>query len=195
MVDDVPSVVGQTTVYAMAAALREMAPAVNSEEFRAVLELLAKSPMIWVTGVGKSGFVGQRMASTFASIGIRAAFVDPTELKHGGLGRMRAGDVVILLSASGTTAELLDLCNRDFSAPIWVAITNPTSPLAEEAQVCLPCAVPLEREGNPLGAPMVSCVLQAAWGDALAAAYIKKYDVRPQDFRHHHPGGRFGGLR
>lgn len=195
MVDDVPSVVGQTTVYAMAAALREMAPAVNSEEFRAVLELLAKSPMIWVTGVGKSGFVAMRMASTFASIGIRAAFVDPTELKHGGLGRLRRGDAFFVLSASGTTQELLDLQTKDMMEPAWVAITNPTSPLAEYSFICLPCAVPLEREGNPLGAPMVSCILQAAWGDALAAAYIKKYDVRPQDFRHHHPGGRFGGLR
>jgi arabinose-5-phosphate isomerase len=146
-----------------------------------------------VTGMGKAGLVGQKLAATLASTGTRAYPLHPAEAIHGDLGRIRADDVVIALSQSGETDEVLRIVPaiRRLGA-ILVAITErPTSSLGRAADVCVALG-PIE-EACPLGlAPSASSTAMMAVGDALALLVSRLRDFRAEDFALYHPGGSLG---
>jgi arabinose-5-phosphate isomerase len=146
-----------------------------------------------VTGMGKAGLVGQKVAATLASTGTRAFSLHPGEAIHGDLGRIRADDVVIALSQSGETEEVLRLIPplRRLGA-VLVAITGrSTSSLGEAADICVALG-PIE-EACPLGlAPSASTTALMAVGDALALLVSKMRDFRAEDFALYHPGGNLG---
>ena len=146
-----------------------------------------------VTGMGKAGLVGQKLAATLASTGTRAFPLHPAEAIHGDLGRIRADDVVIALSRSGETEEVLRLVPalRRLEA-ILVAITErASSPLGRLADLCVALG-PIE-EACPLGlAPSASTTAMMAVGDALALLVSRMRDFRAEDFALFHPGGNLG---
>ncbi|MDO8264587.1 MAG: KpsF/GutQ family sugar-phosphate isomerase [Gallionella sp.] len=146
-----------------------------------------------VSGIGKSGHVGRKIAATMASTGTPAFFVHPAEASHGDLGMITPEDVVIALSHSGESAELVaivPLLKRHGTT--LIAITGvPTSTLATLADVHLDAAV--EKEACPLGlAPTSSTTAALALGDALAVALLKARGFSAQDFARSHPGGKLG---
>jgi arabinose-5-phosphate isomerase len=148
-----------------------------------------------VTGMGKSGHVGRKIAATFASTGTPAFFVHPGEASHGDLGMITPDDVIMALSWSGETVELKDLIDysRRFRIGL-IAITSATdSTLGQAADVVL--AVPQAREACPHNlAPTTSTLMQAALGDALAVALLESRGFTAIDFGKFHPGGRLGAM-
>lgn len=146
-----------------------------------------------VSGMGKSGHVGRKIAATLASTGTPSLFVHPAEASHGDLGMVVAGDAVLALSNSGETAELADLVahSRRFALPL-VAITGRAgSTLAKAADVAL--ILPKAPEACPMGlAPTTSTTMQMALGDAIAVALLTRRGFTAADFQSFHPGGRLG---
>ena len=146
-----------------------------------------------VTGMGKAGIVGQKLAATLASTGTRAFPLHPAEAIHGDLGRIRAEDVVVALSQSGETEEVLRLVPalRRLGA-ILVAITERSeSSLGRASEICVTLG-PIE-EACPLGlAPSASTTAMMAVGDALALLVSRMRDFRAEDFALYHPGGNLG---
>ena len=146
-----------------------------------------------VTGMGKSGHIGHKLAATLASTGTPAFFVHPAEASHGDLGMIRSGDRVIALSNSGETAELLALLPMiKRLGVVLIAMTgNSDSSLARHADVHLDSGV--DREACPLGlAPTASTSAQLAMGDALAIALLEARGFTAEDFARSHPGGSLG---
>jgi arabinose-5-phosphate isomerase len=148
---------------------------------------------IVVTGMGKSGIVAQKIAATLSSTGSPALFLHPAEAVHGDLGVLMPGDVVIALSASGETEEILRLLatlKRKGDALISFCC-NLASTLAQASDVCLDCSV--EREACSLNlAPTASTTAMLALGDALAVAVSLRKGFRAEDFAELHPGGKLG---
>lgn len=146
-----------------------------------------------VTGVGKSGHVGAKMAATLASTGTPAFFVHSAEANHGDLGMVTRDDAVIALSWSGESQELKGVvayCRR-FSIPLIAVTARDNSALAREADVIL--KLPAVQEACPHGlAPTTSVTLQLAIGDALAIALMEARGFTPEHFHTFHPGGRLG---
>jgi arabinose-5-phosphate isomerase len=148
-----------------------------------------------VTGMGKSGHVGHKIASTFASTGTPALFVHPAEAGHGDLGMITQSDVILALSWSGETAELKNLTDYSQRHNIGlIAMTaNPESTLAKTADVVL--TLPQAREACPHNlAPTTSALMQLALGDALAIALLESRGFTAIDFGLLHPGGKLGAL-
>ncbi|WP_420237111.1 KpsF/GutQ family sugar-phosphate isomerase [Telmatobacter bradus] len=146
-----------------------------------------------VTGMGKSGIIAQKIAATLSSTGSPALFLHPAEAVHGDLGMLMAGDVVLALSASGETEEILRLLatlKRKGDALIALCC-NMASTLAESADVALDCAVEREACGMNL-APTASTTAMLALGDALAIAVSLRKGFRAEDFAELHPGGKLG---
>ena len=146
-----------------------------------------------VSGLGKSGHIARKLAATLASTGTPALFVHPTEAHHGDLGMIAPGDVVIMISNSGETDELVALVpHLKRQGATIVAITgNETSSLAQAADVRLDAAV--DGEAGPLGvAPTASTTAALALGDALALALLDARGFTLDDFRQNHPGGALG---
>jgi arabinose-5-phosphate isomerase len=146
-----------------------------------------------VSGMGKSGHIGRKIAATFASTGTPASFVHPAEASHGDLGMITTRDVVILLSNSGESAELKDILNycARFSVPIIAITANAASTMAKAADVTL--ELPRAQEACPNGlAPTTSTLLQLALGDAIAMALLEAKGFSADDFRSFHPGGKLG---
>ncbi|PSC07125.1 KpsF/GutQ family sugar-phosphate isomerase [Alsobacter soli] len=162
--------------------------------FQAAIDLLAGATgRVIVTGMGKSGHVGRKIAATFSSTGTPAYFVHPAEASHGDLGSIQADDVILALSWSGETAELSDLVAyaRRFRVGLIAITANADSALGREADVCL--TLPKAREACPNGlAPTTSTTMQLALGDALAVALLEGRAFSSQDFRVFHPGGKLG---
>jgi arabinose-5-phosphate isomerase len=177
---------------ALAAALRDGLGAT----FAAAVDLIrAAEGRVIVTGMGKSGHVGRKIASTFASTGTPALFVHPSEASHGDLGMIAGNDVIIALSWSGETAELKDLTDysRRFRIGLIAMTANPGSTLATTADVVL--ALPQAREACPHNlAPTTSSLIQLALGDALAIALLESRGFTAIDFGLLHPGGKLGAL-
>ncbi|HLI04723.1 MAG TPA: KpsF/GutQ family sugar-phosphate isomerase [Terracidiphilus sp.] len=146
-----------------------------------------------VTGMGKSGIIAQKIAATLSSTGSPALFLHPAEAVHGDLGVLMPGDVVIALSASGETEEILRLLatlKRKGDALVSFCC-NLKSTLAEASDVALDCSV--EREACGLGlAPTASTTAMLALGDALAVAVSQRKGFRAEDFAELHPGGKLG---
>jgi arabinose-5-phosphate isomerase len=146
-----------------------------------------------VTGMGKSGHVGRKIAATFASTGTAAHFVHPGEASHGDLGMIRNEDVILALSWSGETAELSDIIaySRRYGVGLVAITSNPDSTLAVEADIAL--VLPKAEEACPNGlAPTTSTTMQITLGDALAVALLEARGFTPDDFRTFHPGGKLG---
>ncbi|MBD3845984.1 KpsF/GutQ family sugar-phosphate isomerase [Bosea sp. SSUT16] len=159
----------------------------------AVAMILAASGRVIVSGMGKSGHVGRKLAATLASTGTPAHFVHPAEASHGDLGMVRPEDVVIALSWSGETAELAALVGytRRFRVGLIAFTANPESTLGKEADVAL--ILPKATEACPNGlAPTTSTTMQIALGDALAVALLEARGFSRQDFFVYHPGGKLG---
>lgn len=159
----------------------------------AVQQLLDCTGRVIVTGMGKSGHIGRKIAATLASTGTPASFVHPAEASHGDLGMIQSHDVVLALSWSGETVELANLIayTRRFSVPLIAMTSVEGSALAREADVAL--VLPKVTEACPNGlAPTTSTLVQLAVGDALAVALLAARGFSAQDFRVFHPGGKLG---
>ena len=180
-------------ISALTAALRDGL----GQSFVAAVELIrsARGRLI-VTGMGKSGHVGHKLAATFSSTGTRAFFVHPAEAGHGDLGMITPEeDIIIALSWSGETVELKSLIDysRRFSIKLIAITAYPDSTLGQAADVVL--QLPQAREACPHNlAPTTSSLMQLALGDALAIALLESHDFTALKFRDLHPGGRLGAM-
>jgi arabinose-5-phosphate isomerase len=146
-----------------------------------------------VTGVGKSGHIGSKIAATFASTGTPAFFVHPVEANHGDLGMISRDDVILAMSWSGETAELQGIIafSRRFSIPLVSITSGGESALARASDVVL--LLPKTKEACPHGlAPTTSTLMQLSVGDALAVALLEARGFTASDFRVLHPGGKLG---
>lgn len=146
-----------------------------------------------VTGMGKSGHIGNKIAATLASTGTPAFFVHPGEASHGDLGMFTGNDVVLALSNSGETAEVITILPliKRMGAPLISMTANAASTLARTADVSL--HIPVDREACPLGlAPTSSTTSQLVLGDALAIALLEARGFSSEDFAFSHPGGSLG---
>lgn len=164
------------------------------ESFEAAVEyLLACTGKVVVTGMGKSGHIGNKIAATFASTGTPAFFVHPAELRHGDFGMLEERDLVIALSASGETQEIKLVLEPIKRLGIkLIALTgNLSSTLARYADAVIDVSV--EREACPLNlAPTTSTTVALAMGDALAMVVMTEKGIQPEDFARSHPGGNLG---
>lgn len=146
-----------------------------------------------VSGIGKSGHVGQKIAATMASTGTPAFFVHPSEASHGDLGMITREDVILALSWSGETVELKNIItySRRFSVPMVAITSNSGSALGQHSDVVL--ELPRTKEACPHGlAPTTSTTMQLAIGDCLAVALLESRGFTAQDFKMFHPGGSLG---
>ncbi|WP_150539174.1 KpsF/GutQ family sugar-phosphate isomerase [Actinobacillus vicugnae] len=146
-----------------------------------------------VAGIGKSGLVGQKMVATFASTGTPSFYLHPTEAFHGDLGMLKPIDIVILISNSGETDDVIKLLPslKGFGNKIIAMTSNPNSTLAQHANLILDISV--EREACPNNlAPTTSTLVTMALGDALAIALINARGFKAEDFARFHPGGSLG---
>jgi arabinose-5-phosphate isomerase len=174
-------------------AIRALAGRVGEPFERAARLLHACAGQVVLTGIGKAGLIAQKISATLASTGTRSIFLHPVEAMHGDIGRVRAGDVVVALSHSGQTDELIRLLNHlKARGARLVAITGSAeSVLGRHADVTI-CYGQVE-EACPLGlAPTVSTSCMLAMGDALALVVMRLRDFQPDDFAAFHPGGDLG---
>ncbi len=192
MIDDViPTAV--TCLKEESQAILDLIPRID-EKFNKIIDLVyyCKGRFI-VTGVGKSGHIGTKIAATLASTGTPSFFVNPLDAYHGDLGMFTPEDVVLAISYSGQTAELLRIIPLliDRKIPIIGMSGNPSSTLAQYSTYHLNIAV--KREAGPLNlAPTSSTTATLAMGDAIACALIKKRNFKVSDFALFHPGGALG---
>ncbi len=173
--------------------LQALATGLEDGFTRAVELLAGVTGRVVVSGMGKSGHVGRKVAATLASTGTPALFVHPAEASHGDLGMIVPGDAVLALSNSGETVELADLVahSRRFGLPLVAITARAESALAKAADVAL--TLPDAAEACPMGlAPTTSTTMQMALGDALAVALLTRRGFTEADFRQFHPGGRLG---
>jgi arabinose-5-phosphate isomerase len=146
-----------------------------------------------ITGVGKSGLVGSKIAATLASTGTSSFFLHPTEAMHGDLGMIGSNDMVLGISYSGESEELIQILPhlKRFNIPLIAMARNPESTLAKYADIFI--NISIEKEACPLDiAPTSSTTLTMALGDALAVCLMKKKDFQKEDFASFHPGGTLG---
>lgn len=164
------------------------------EEFEQAIEsILACSTRLVITGIGKSGLIGQKISATLNSTGTPSFFLHPVEALHGDLGMVMATDVVIAISYSGETPELNGLLNslKQRGNTIIAMTGGAHSTLAKSADVVLNIRVP--QEACPLGlAPTASTTATLAMGDALSVVLLNRKNFQAEDFRHNHPGGSLG---
>ena len=180
-------------IAALEAALLEPASGLAARFDAAVALLTRATGRVIVSGMGKSGHVGRKIAATLASTGTPAYFVHPGEASHGDLGMIQSGDVILALSWSGETAELADIItySRRYGIALVALTSNAESALGREADVCLD--LPKSEEACPNGlAPTTSTTMQLVMGDALAVALLEARGFTAQDFRQFHPGGKLG---
>lgn len=176
-----------------AQALRELIPNID-ENFDKAVDLILKSKgKLIVTGVGKSGHIGAKIAATLSSTGTPSFFINPLDVFHGDLGVIQKGDIVLAISNSGQTDELLRFLPYllENEIPVIGMSGNPHSLLAQYASAHLNAGV--RHEACPLGlAPTSSTTAALAMGDALACALMEARDFKASDFAQYHPGGTLG---
>lgn len=176
-----------------AAALLRMRDRLDQRFEQAVGQLLAVQGRVVVTGMGKSGHIGRKIAATLASTGTPSLFVHPGEASHGDLGMIKNVDLVLAISNSGESDELLAILPvlKRQGVPLIALTGGLNSSLALHANVVLDCSV--EKEACPLNlAPTASTTAQLAMGDALAVALLDARGFKPEDFARSHPGGTLG---
>jgi arabinose-5-phosphate isomerase len=185
--------VGYRVIMAEMKGLASLAEALDTS-FAAAVDLCSRiHGRIIVTGVGKSGHVGRKLAATLASTGAPAQFVHAAEASHGDLGMIGPKDAILALSYSGESAELADVIaySRRFKIPLIAVTGGRCSTLAGAADIVLP--LPEAAEGCPMGlAPTTSTTMMMALGDALAIALLQRKGFTHADFRLFHPGGKLG---
>lgn len=176
-----------------AEAVLELVPRIDAN-FASAVEMILQCPgRTVITGMGKSGIIGRKMAATLASTGTPSFYLHPAEGIHGDLGMVTAGDVVIALSNSGETGEVLNILPslRRIGAKIIAMVGNDASTLAKNADVVLNVGV--SKEACPLGlAPTSSTTAALAYGDALALALLQRHHFTASQFAIFHPGGSLG---
>jgi arabinose-5-phosphate isomerase len=174
-------------------AILGLIPKLDERFERAVEVLRACGGRVIVTGMGKSGLIGRKIAATLASTGTPAYFLHPAEGVHGDLGMVARGDVVLALSNSGETDEVLAILPplKRLGVPIVLLTGHPTSSLARQCEVVLDVSVP--EEACPMNlAPTSSTTAALAAGDALALALLELRGLRPEDYAALHPRGSLG---
>jgi len=175
------------------AGLQALAASLDGAFTEAVGLLFAVKGRIVVTGMGKSGHVGRKIAATLASTGAPAQFVHPAEASHGDLGMITRDDAILALSWSGESAELISIISyaKRFAIPLIAITAEARSALAQAASVLL--LLPKAEEAcSNTNAPTTSTTMQLALGDALAVALIDQRGFTASDFRVFHPGGKLG---
>lgn len=176
-----------------AEAILELIPRVDDNFAQAIQMILECEGRTVITGMGKSGLIGAKMAATMASTGTPSFFLHPAEAIHGDLGMVTCHDVVIALSNSGETGEVLNILPslRRIGAKIIAMVGNPASTLAKNADIILNVGV--SKEACPLGlAPTSSTTAALAYGDAMALALLSKRNFTASQFAIFHPGGSLG---
>lgn len=166
----------------------------DSKEFCRVVHLILQHKgKIVFTGIGKSGYIAQKLSSTFNSTGTRSVYLHPAEALHGDLGIYSNGDPTIMFSRSGSTQELLNLLTviKPFNSPIIAVVGNLNSPLARQADFVLDASI--TKEADALGfVPTSSTTLSLVLGDALACTLMQARGFQREDFLKFHPGGQLG---
>lgn len=185
--------IAQETFQIEADALLRAASRLDQNFLDAIDIILGTKGKLIITGVGKSGLVGAKMAATFASTGTSSFFLHPTEALHGDLGMIGKEDTLLAISSSGESEELMKILPhiKRFDIPLIGLTGNKHSSLGSYADVFLDISV--EKEACPLGvAPTTSTTLTMALGDALAVALMQKRGFKEEDFASFHPGGSLG---
>ena len=176
--------------------IEALATSLGDEFINAVEIMGTASGRVIVSGIGKSGHIGKKIAATLASTGTPASFVHAGEASHGDLGMITKDDVVLALSWSGETAELRDLISytKRFSIPLISMTSGSESALADAADI--PLLLPKMEEACPNGlkAPTTSTTMQLALGDALATALLARSGFDASNFKDFHPGGKLGAM-
>jgi arabinose-5-phosphate isomerase len=183
----------QRTIRLEIEAVEGLLPRINADFVRACELILASKGRVVVVGMGKSGHIGNKIAATLASTGTTAFFVHPAEASHGDMGMITRDDVVLALSNSGSTAEIVTLLPLIKRLGIClISMTgNPDSPLAKAAEVNLDARI--HQEACPLNlAPTSSTTASLVLGDALAIALLEARGFTAEDFAFSHPGGALG---
>ena len=184
---------GQQTIRLELEAVQELLNHLDEHFSQACNLMFNCKGRVIVTGMGKSGHIGNKIAATLASTGTPSFFVHPGEASHGDLGMFTGNDVVLALSNSGETAELITILPliKRMGAPMISITANANSTLAHSADVNL--HIPVDREACPLGlAPTSSTTAQLVLGDALAIALLEARGFSSEDFAFSHPGGSLG---
>ena len=184
---------GMAVLEIEADAIRSLIQRVDDAFVSACQYMLNCKGRIVVVGMGKSGHIGSKVAATFASTGSPAFFVHPGEASHGDLGMITAVDVVVAISNSGETDEILTILPliKRLGVPLITLTGNPASRMAQAATVNIDISV--EKEACPLGlAPTSSTTATLAMGDALAVSLLEARGFTAEDFARSHPGGRLG---
>ena len=185
--------IAQETFYTEADALHKAAARLDQNFLDAIALILGTKGKLIITGVGKSGLVGAKIAATFASTGTSSFFLHPTEALHGDLGMIGKEDTLLAISSSGESEELTKILPhiKRFEIPLIGLTGNKNSSLGSYADVFLDISV--EKEACPLGiAPTTSTTLTMALGDALAVALMEQRGFKQEDFASFHPGGSLG---
>jgi len=174
-------------------AIGALGTSLNGDFSRAIDVILAVEGRIIVSGMGKSGLIGRKIAATLASTGTPALFLHPAEASHGDLGMVTRADALLMLSNSGETAELTDLITyaKRLAIPLIGVANNSDSRLLQASDVAL--LLPRAQEACPMGlAPTTSTTMMLALGDALAVALMERRGFSADQYRDFHPGGSLG---
>ena len=185
--------IAQETFIIEANALVNASARLDQHFLDAIALILNTKGKLIITGVGKSGLVGAKMAATFASTGTSSFFLHPTEALHGDLGMIDKNDTLLAISSSGESEELTKILPhiKRFNIPLIGLTAHEHSSLGQYADVFLDISV--EKEACPLGiAPTTSTTLTMALGDALAVALMEQRGFKEEDFAAFHPGGSLG---
>ena len=180
-----------------ALAIRSSAFSLNDKEVENALQYLLSTnknnSKVIITGVGKSGIVARKIAATFCSVGLMSIYLNPLDALHGDLGLVAKNDICIIISNSGETDELIEICPylKNKSVKIIALVGNNPSTLSNISDVVLETNIP--KEICPLGlAPTASTTVSMAIGDALAAVWMKRQGISDIDFARNHPSGNLG---
>jgi arabinose-5-phosphate isomerase len=174
-------------------AIGALGTSLNGDFSRAIDVILGVNGRIIVSGMGKSGLIGRKIAATLASTGTPALFLHPAEASHGDLGMVTRADALLMLSNSGETAELTDLITyaKRLAIPLIGVANNSDSRLLQASDVAI--LLPLAQEACPMGlAPTTSTTMMLAFGDALAVALMERRGFSADQYRDFHPGGSLG---
>lgn len=184
---------GRLTLAMEQKGLAELEKTLGTDFVKAVELIFSMKGRVIISGMGKSGHIGRKIAASLASTGTPAQFVHPAEASHGDLGMIREEDAIIALSWSGETPELSDIIayGRRFSIPLIAITSQKDSALGKAASIILP--LPKAEEACPHKiAPTTSTTMQLAMGDAISMALMEKRGFSPSNFRAFHPGGKLG---
>ncbi len=184
---------GLAVIEIEARAVYELSQRINEEFEKACHILLACQGRVVVTGMGKSGHIGGKIAATLASTGTPAFFLHPGEASHGDFGMITAQDVVVVISNSGNTDEIVTLLPliKRLSVPLIALTGNKDSAIAQYADINLDLSI--KQEACPLGlSPTTSTTVALVMGDALAVALLQARGFSAEDFARSHPGGTIG---